>query len=367
MKQLLIGLLLAFLLTIPAAAVDPVDDQLAQYDITGLEKAVPDDAQRLLDGAEVDIGVDFSGKLLSLAKNAFENTGDALRQGLAVAVKVVGIAALCGIAQTLIASGESKLPVVTLAGTAAIAAVTLTDAGTLCRLASSMIDEMSVFSKLLLPVLVSAGAASGAVVTASARAPAVLFLCDVVITTLDGFVVPAIYCHLALSLAQTVSGEESLGKIAAMLKTCITMILRTVLTLFLTYFSLTGILSGTTDAVALKTAKLALSTGLPVVGSIMADAADAVITGAKLVRNALGVFGVLVLVATAAVPFLRIGIQFLLYKLAAAFSSLCADAPLVKLIDGIGESFGLLLGLCGTCTLLLLLAVFTGMTIGGFT
>lgn len=362
----LLFLPLLFLLALSAAAADPVGSQLAQFDTAGLEAAVPDGARELLDGAAVDPGTNVSEKLGALIRNAAAQSGEYLRQGLLAAVRLAGIAALCGIAQTLIGSGDTKLPVVTIAGSAAVAAVTIADANAFCRLAGATIGEMNVFSKLLLPVLLSAGAASGAAVTAASRAPVLLFLCDAVITMLHGFVVPAVYCHLALTLAQTISGEESLGKIAAMLKTCVSTILRTVLTLFFAYFSLTGLLSGATDAIALKTAKLALSTGLPVVGGIMADAAGAVLSGAKLVRNALGVFGVLVLAATAAVPFLRIGIQFVFYKLAAAFSSLCADAALAKLVDGIGESLGLLLGLCGACTLLLLIAVFTGMTIGGF-
>ena len=131
-------------------------------------------------------------------------------------------------------------------------------------------------------------------------------------------------------------------------------------------FSLTGILSGTADAMTLKTARLALSTGIPVLGGILSDAAGAVLTAARLIRNALGAFGILAVTAAALLPLARIGVRYLLFRFAAALSALSGDPALIRFVDSAADAMGLLLGLCGTCMLLLLLAILACMTLGGF-
>ena len=82
-------------------------------------------------------------------------------------------------------------------------------------------------------------------------------------------------------------------------------------------------------------------------------------------RGSAGVFGLLGLAAIGLVPFAQIGVRYLCMRLAAMFSGLGADAGFSKFVDGIADSFGLLVGLYGTCMLLLLLSVFAGMSAWG--
>ena len=93
----------------------------------------------------------------------------------------------------------------------------------------------------------------------------------------------------------------------------------------------------------------------------MAGAAETVLAGAAALKNSIGVFGVLAVLGTCAVPFLRLGIQYLLYKLAAFAAGTVSAPPLVKLVDRLSSAFGLILAMAGSCALLLTVAILSSL------
>ena len=102
---------------------------------------------------------------------------------------------------------------------------------------------------------------------------------------------------------------------------------------------------------------VAISGVVPVVGGIIADASETVLAGAGMLKNTIGVFGMLAILAACAYPFLQLGVQYLLYKLTAYRVSVVRAPGMCKLIDELGGAFGLILGMTGGCALLLLISV----------
>ena len=101
---------------------------------------------------------------------------------------------------------------------------------------------------------------------------------------------------------------------------------------------------------------------MPVVGGIIAEATETVLAGAGMLKNTIGVFGMLAILAACAYPFLQLGVQYLLYKLSAFLAAAVGAPELRKLIDGLGGAFGLVLGMTGSCALLLLISVLTSVS-----
>ena len=100
----------------------------------------------------------------------------------------------------------------------------------------------------------------------------------------------------------------------------------------------------------------AASSGLvPVVGCILADATETVLAGAGIIRNAVGVFGALAVLAFCLVPFLTLGLHYLAYKAAAVLASTMAKGRIGGMIGSIRGAFGLVLGIAGASALLLLI------------
>ena len=110
------------------------------------------------------------------------------------------------------------------------------------------------------------------------------------------------------------------------------------------------------DRTVLKAAKLTLSGVVPIVGSMISDASETVIVGAQTVKNSVGILGMLAVIAICIGPFVRIGVQYCLIRLAAAAGGALGPKPLLKLMDSIGEAMGFLLAMTGTAALMLLIS-----------
>ena len=148
-----------------------------------------------------------------------------------------------------------------------------------------------------------------------------------------------------------------LKKAKEMIKAAISWSLKTVLTVFTTYMSITGVVSGTTDAAALKAMKVTISTVVPVVGGILSDASESVLVSAALMKNAAGIYGIFAVLSLALGPFLRIGIHYLLLKTSAFFCGLFGSKSVVSMIEDFSSALGLMLAVTGCMCLLQLIGV----------
>ena len=78
---------------------------------------------------------------------------------------------------------------------------------------------------------------------------------------------------------------------------------------------------------------------------------------AGLLKNAVGIFGMLAVLAICLTPFLNMAVQYLLYKLTAFLAGIVTQGALAELINALGTAFGLMLGMTGSCALLLLISI----------
>ena len=222
-------------------------------------------------------------------------------------------------------------------------------------------EDLSAFSQALLPTLAAATAASGAVTTATFQQVATVFLVDLFLRLVKGVLLPLVYLYIGVLTASACLPENRLGAIADGLKKITTWLLTTSLLVFTVYLSVARVISGCVDGATVMVAKAAISGVVPVVGGIIAEASETVLAGAGLLKNTIGVFGMLAILATCAYPFLQLGIQYLLYKMTAFLAAAVGSPGLCKLIDGLGGAFGLVLGMTGSCALLLLISVLSSV------
>ena len=147
------------------------------------------------------------------------------------------------------------------------------------------------------------------------------------------------------------------------LRKCVTWALTALMLAFTGFLSVTGAATSAADALATQLTRSAISAAVPVVGSIISDATGAVLAGAGMLKGAIGVFGLLAVLAICLTPFLTMAVQYLLYKLAAFLAGTIAQEPLAELIAALGSAFGLLLGMTGSCALSLLISIISSVSV----
>ncbi len=353
-KSLALILWLLFL-TPTAFATDIADRSFDIIDGKSVENAVPDEARELLDGAGINQDLDFTSCVRTLFNRAFGAIGEYFKQSLAGGLKLFAVAALCALASGLT---DKIQRAVGIAGTLAATLVAAGDMGSLLGLGRTTLLEIAAFGKVLMPVLAAAATASGAVASTSVLYVAVMFAVDMLLSLIADIMTPLVWAYIVLLTAGGITGNEGLNKLAKTLKNGVSCALKIVLGLFVGYLMVGGVISGTTDAMTVKTVKLAMSSVIPVAGGVIADAAEAVVAGAGIVRSVAGVFGVLSILAIVILPFLRLAIQYVAFRLSALLSAVAGADGLEKVLEGLGEAFSLVLALTGSGAALLLIGVF---------
>ena len=172
----------------------------------------------------------------------------------------------------------------------------------------------------------------------------------------SGVFLGGIYFFLALSIANAAMGDSILQRMKELIKNLISWCLKTILTVFTTYMSITGTVSGSTDAAALKAVKVGISSFVPVVGGILSDASESVLIGAGILKNSAGIYGIFALLSLFLGPFIKIGVQYLLLKLASVVSSIWGSGSCTALIDDFSTALGMMLGITGSVCLLQLIS-----------
>ena len=355
MKKWIFCLLLGLIvLTVSARAAELPEDLLS---------ALPEHAEDLLDDTDFSGSQGFAVGISSLLESATGQIGEILHQRLHGAAAILLVVILCGAVDGFRqgTGGEKENMYLPMVGALSVTILSAGSLDTLIGLGVETIGELNLFSKALLPTLAAATAAAGAVTTATFQQVTTVFLVDLLLNLMDGLLMPLIYLYIGVLTASASLPGNRLESIAAALKKVITWILTTALLGFTVYLSVARIISGGVDGSLVKVARTTVSGVVPVVGSIIAEVSETVLAGAGLLKNTIGVFGMLAVLAVCIYPFLQLGIQYLLYKFTAFLASVVGAPGLCKLIDGLAGAFGLVLGMTGSCAALLLVSVLSSV------
>lgn len=338
MKGLVLTIVFIFSLALPVSAAE----------ITA--PSVPDSGAELMPKDTSS----FADALLELVFNALSGIHPDLQEAGKTCTGIIGIVLLLSVLQSLPGNTQA---ICDLVGSVAIGVILLNQTNSLIHLASDTIQDMSSYGTLLLPVMTAAMAAQGGITGSAALYAGTAFFDSVLSKLISVLLIPMIYLYLAISVANSAVGEDVLKQLRDFIKWLMTWALKIILYVFTGYMGITGVVSGTSDAATLKAAKLTISGMVPVVGGILSDASDAVLTSAAVVKNTAGIYGLLAILAVCIGPFLRIGIHYLMLKATAAVSGVFGSKAVSGLVKDFSTAMGLMLAMTGSVCLLLLISV----------
>ena len=296
----------------------------------------------------------FGEGLLYILKTAVKALRPDLVDSCRLCLSVMCVAMLVSMLGSV--SGRTA-DLVNMAGVLSIGVLFLGKANTLIHMASETVHEISSYGKLLLPVMTAAVAAQGGSVSSAALYTGTAFFDTILGTLISSLLVPMVYLFLALVIGHCTIGENALKQFRDFLKWLISWAMKTVLYVFTGYMSISSVITGGADKTALKAAKLTISGAVPVVGGIMSDASETILLGAGVVKNAAGVYGLLAVIAILILPFLRVGILYLLLKGTSAICGIFSANKISEAVQGFSDAMGFLLGMTGTVSLLFLISI----------
>ncbi len=320
--------------------------------VSALEISAPEVPDSGADLMPAETGT-FADGLREILKDAVAR----FRPDLAEAAKTcLGICAAVLLVSIMQCFPGNMKKIADLTGTVAVSGLLLQSTNSLIGLGAETITELSEYGKLLIPVMTSAMAAQGSITASAALYTGTAAFNALLTAILSKLLIPMIFLFLALAVANSALGEDVLKKLRDFIKWLMTWCLKTILSIFTAYIGLTGVVSGTTDAAALKVTKMTIATMVPVVGGILSEASESVLVSAGLMKNAAGIYGILAILAVFLGPFLRIGAHYLLLKATGAICGIFGSKQISELVQDFAGAMGLLLAMTGAICLLLLIS-----------
>lgn len=201
---------------------------------------------------------------------------------------------------------------------------------------SEALSVMSGFVYALLPVLLTLLASLGAVGTVGVFNPAMLAAVSMSLHISQSFVLPMLHISGALTVGGSLTPNLKLSGLAKLCRDLAMGVFSIMLTVFSAFLGLLGISGSVVDGLGMKAVKSASGIFIPIVGRTVADVLDTVISTSLLLKNTIGVMGLIVLLLICILPAVKILLLSLMFRLAGALAEPLGDTRLAAAYNSLG-------------------------------
>ena len=205
--------------------------------------------------------------------------------------------------------------------------------GTIAK-AESTLDKLSGFIEAVYPIVMTLTVACGATNSSLTVTPAALFVSNTVIVLVKNVFFPIIVFMFVASIVSNLNKSIKLKNLFGFLSTFMKWAIGLFTVVFSFFLGLNGLNSGYLDGLGYKTAKYALGTTLPLVGSVVGEGMNLIVASAAIIKNALGALTVLIVFSVAVIPIIEIIVLTLVLKLIAAVTEPFSDGRTGEFISG---------------------------------
>jgi stage III sporulation protein AE len=204
--------------------------------------------------------------------------------------------------------------------------------------AKNAITSMIEFMLAVVPLLLTLLASMGNVTSVAILHPLIVFMVHSVGTAIYIFVFPLLFFSTVLHIVSSLSERYKVTQLANLLRTVSVALLGVFVTVFLGVISVQGGAGAIRDGVTIRTAKYITGNFVPVVGRLFSDATETVIGASLLVKNAIGLAGVVIIIMLCAFPAIKILTLALIYNLSGAIIQPLGDNPMIACLQTIGKN-----------------------------
>ncbi len=178
------------------------------------------------------------------------------------------------------------------------------------------IEKYSSQMDIVFPLIITVMSATGATVSASVYSPAVAFLSAGISNIISMVIIPLIIFLIIFSaisgLSQTIKTEKMISFLCSIIK----WILGICVTVFTMFMSVQGLTAGIYDGITLRITKYTIGNSIPIVGGFLKDGVDMFLAAGILIKNALGVCGIILVLFAFVSPLVELIVFTLFLKLA---------------------------------------------------
>ncbi|MEG0963395.1 MAG: hypothetical protein RR139_02130 [Lachnospiraceae bacterium] len=220
----------------------------------------------------------------------------------------------------------------------------------------SVMENMMMFLKALIPAFSMCMALSGQITTAAGFYEMTFVMIYVIEWVMCYFMVPAVQIYVVLELMNYLTEEEMLSRMTELIKSGVEWVMKFLFTLVIGINVVQNLLTPAIDSfktnLVMKTARV-----IPGLGTSINAVTEIMVGSGIVIKNGVGVAGVFILLIMCAGPLIKVWVMTFLYKLLAAVIQPVADKRMTGCISGAGEGGRLLGKIVVTTTVMFLVSI----------
>ena len=369
MKKYLIIFLIAIVSYSLSPTVKATDEQNlieSQADSLGISTFLSDSEKYTQDAfGDIDINEIFTASISGKLDNGmiiniiFKLLGDNVKNALITVGSVMIIVVIHSILKAISENlgNENVSKIAYFIEYILIITLIMTNFSSIITEMKNAVQNLTGFANSLIPLMITLMITTGNVVSSGMLQPILLLLVTFISNFMTNILIPIALVATALGIISKISDQAQVGKLSKFLNSSMVWILGTVLTLFVSVTSLEGGLTSSIDGVTAKAAKTAISSVVPVVGSILGDAVNTIMGCSNIIKNAVGVVGIIVIIAICIRPIVQLAALTITYYLGAALCEPIADDKIVGIMEQMGGTFKIFLAVLFALTVLLIIGI----------
>ena len=330
-----------------------VDIQLDKLDLSALESMVDSVIQSnkpiiCLDNISSTIHSVIQGDSVlnyeSVLGSIFSSLTGCVQKYLPLILFVVAVAILCSLLGRLKGKfGEKSVSQITNFIFVAVIIVALGSCiKNLVVTTTNTMSSIRTQMGAVFPILLTLTASIGSIKSVGLYQPTMAILTTGISEIFVGFVLPIFVLAIVFNFVGNMTQSVKLDKIVAFLNSLFKWVVGISFTIFFATIAIQGLCVNSFDGISIRTAKFTLKSYIPIMGGYLSDGFDIILSSSLLIKNGIGVVGMIVLLSSVLNPILEIVIFSLLLKLCCAVVQPFADEHIVKMVEGTSKSLQIL-------------------------
>lgn len=362
MRNLIWLLLLVGMLGQQFGSAEILDEIARETETQQVEEALTEEERQISGPLRLDGSYDLRNALQRLWRRFFTLAKESIKEEVGFSAKLVLIGLACSMGMALSPGGKAPTWVELSCCMASVLLLS-GSTGSVLQQAEESLAHLQDYATAAFPAFFTTLAACGAPGSAAARYAAVQFAVSLFMHLAKELLLPLIRGYLSVSICCAMFDNALIRGATRLTKWLAVTGMSLLCSVFCIYIGLTGLISASADAAAVKGAKTVIASALPVVGGILSDSAGTILAAAAIIKNSAGVFCLVSICVICASPFAVLGAKLLAFKAAAALASLGGSERYCGVLNSFGTVIAMLLGLVGTFGIMLFYAFLSGVRV----
>lgn len=221
----------------------------------------------------------------------------------------------------------------------------------------STLNDMTLLVHSIIPTMATLCLSGGEAVRATLSHPVIFFICSAAGTLIKSVITPLVLLRAVCTLLCAVTANDTLNEFSELFSKLHKTLLALSMSLFAGILGVCSFAATSFDTLAARGVKFAIGAAVPVVGGSLSEAMSSVAGSAMLLKNAVGLGGVIMLFAIFAFPLLKLWALSLALRITAAFTAPVSEKRVTEVLRKLGGCIDMLFSSIASMGTIMIIAI----------